>query len=222
MLKGIIKTTISFILLIAFFFSFGYFLLDTQAANKLANTFVPSATTIDQLEAESAYIPSFQGQKVFNEYTEESIDKMGFYIRIDKINLFKMVVKNVDPRYIEVYKKSWESGVSHGKFTSYPDQIGITYIFGHASNSRESAADEYAWFTYLDELVTGDEVIIYYQGKKYFYDVSEIRAVEPTATGFYTGASAIPMVRLQYCGPPTGSLNSRTLVDAILVDTVTL
>ncbi len=222
MLKGIIKTTISFILLIVFFFSFGYFLLDTQAANKLANTFVPSATTIEQLEAESAYITGFQGQKVFNEFTEDSIDKMGFYIRIDKVNLFKMVVKNVDPRYIDVYRKSWETGVSHGKFTSYPDQIGITYLFGHASNSRESAAEENAWFTYLDELEKGDEVIIYYQGKKYFYDVTEIRVVEPNATGFYTGASAIPLVRMQYCGPPTGSLNARTLVDAILVNTVTL
>lgn len=222
MVKGIIKTTISFILLIAFFFSFGYFLLDTQAADKLANTFIPSATTIDELESESAFIPSYVGQKVFNEFTEDTIDPSGFYIRIEKINLFKMVVKNVDPRYIDAYRQSWETGVSHGKFTSYPDQIGITYIFGHASYSRTNAADENAWFTYLDEVTTGDEVIIYYQGKKYIYDVTEIREVEPTATGFYTGASAIPMVRLQYCGPPTGSLSSRTLVDAILVDTITL
>lgn len=222
MIKGLLKTTISAVLLIAFFFSFGYFLLDTQAADKLANTFVPSATNIDELEAESAYIPTTQAQKVFNEYTEETIDNNGFYIRIDKINLFKMVVKNVDPRYLDVYKKSWDSGVSHGKFTSYPDQIGLTYIFGHATGSRETAAEDNAWFTYLDEVTIGDEVIIYYQGKKYIYDVTDIKEVEPTATGFYTGASAIPMVRLQYCGPPTGSLNSRTLVDAILVNTITL
>jgi sortase (surface protein transpeptidase) len=67
-----------------------------------------------------------------------------------------------------------------------------------------------------------DEVIIYYQGKKYTYEVSAIKVVSPEATGFYTGASPISMVRMQYCGPPTGSLNSRTLVDAILIDSVSI
>lgn len=196
--------------------------MDTQAADKLLNTFIPSADNISDMNNDAAIVSDPNSAKVFNEFTEESIDKMGFYIRIDKVNLFKKVVKDVDPRYLDVYRKSWEIGVSHGKFTSYPDQIGITYIFGHASGNKSTAANDNAWFSNLDQLVKGDTVILYYQGKKYTYDVTEIRAVDPSATGFYTGASAVAMTRLQYCGPPTGSLGMRTLVDAILVDTQTL
>jgi LPXTG-site transpeptidase (sortase) family protein len=133
-----------------------------------------------------------------------------------------MVVKDVDPRYPDVYEKSWELGVSHGKFTATPDQVGITYIFGHATSDKANAANENAWFSNLDQLVIGDQIILYYQGKKYYYEVNQIRFVSPTATGYYTGVSPVSMVRLQFCGPPTGSLASRTLIDAVLVNTQTL
>ena len=60
---------------------------------------------------------------------------------------------------------------------------------------------------------------MYYKNKKYTYEVVEVRFVDPSSTGFYTGVAPVSKVRLQYCGPPTGSLASRTLVDALLVNT---
>lgn len=197
------------------YFVINLIFLDTEV-NAFNNFFIPSNDNYSNIESNSFEIyDDNSSKKVFNEFNESIIDPNSFYIRIDKIDLFKRVIKDVDPRYKEVYVKSWEYGVSHGKFTSYPDKVGITYLFSHAVSNKSNAINENAWFTYLDQLIIGDEIIIYYEGKKYTYEVSEIKAVSPDSTGFYTGASSVSKVRLQYCGPPTGSLNSRTLVDAI-------
>ena len=184
------------------------------------SVFVPtgfnSAPTTNPQNAFSGYEIA---KKVFNEFTEQTIDKNGFYLRIDKINLFKRVIPNVDPRDQGLYVDSWNYGISHGEFTSTPDKIGLTYLFAHATSNKADALDQNAWFTYMDQVVVGDTVIIYYEGNKYTYIVSEILVVSPDATGYYTGASPVSMVRMQFCGPPTGSLNARTLVDALLVTT---
>lgn len=214
-------SAIAIILILGIFVSVSYLFMDSNASN-VAGIFVPSEKYISQVNAEAAMLDVKAAEKVFNEYTEATIDKMGFYIRIDKISLFKKVIKDVDPRYVEVYRKSWNYGVSHGKFTSYPDQIGLTYIYGHAVGNKETAVNDNAWFSNLDRVGLGDEVILYYEGKKYIYEVTEIREVSPKATGFYTGASPVSKLRLQYCGPPTGSLDMRTLVDALLIDTQSL
>ena len=190
-------------------------LLTNTSANDFLGSFLPSEENYQNLNKNSAELIGPTAEKSFQEFSEETIDPLGFYLRIDKINFFKKIIKDVDPRYEEIYRKSWEYGVSHGKFTSTPEKIGITYLFAHAVSNKSTALDSNAWFSYLDQLAIGDEIIVYFQGKKYFYEVSEIFPVSPTATGFYTGASSIAKVRLQYCGPPTGSLKSRTLVDAV-------
>ena len=222
MLKYIFKIFFAGFLIASIFFSIGYFYVSSFAESNLQNTFIPSESAIAAKNAEAAVVNGDYAAKVYDEFTEATIDKTGFYLRVDKVNLFKRIIKDVDPFHLEVYKQSWNYGVSHGKGTSYPDKIGITYLFSHATGNKGDALNQNAWFSNLDQLVIGDQVIIYYEGKKYFYEVSQIRAVAPTAGGFYTGASAVAMTRLQYCGPPTGSLDARTLVDAILIDTQSL
>lgn len=216
-MRNITKLFIFFVIGITLYFTINSIFSNSSALN-LYNIFIPSEANYNYLEYQGANIPTGESLRTFNEFTEDTIDKNGFYIRIDKIKLFKMIVKDVDPRYQEVYKESWKTGISHGKFTAYPDQIGLTYLFSHAVSDKSKAIEQNAWFSYMDELTIGDIVYIYYQGKKYQYEVTQIRFVSPDATGFYTGASATPMLRMQYCGPPTGSLNSRTLVDAIRIN----
>ena len=210
--------------------SFGFFLLSvveitTQAQIFAPNTYFPSSDDIEEPTEENLqveYLSNANLENKFNEFTESTIDKSGFYIRVDKINLFKAVVKDVDPRYKDVYQKSWEKGVSHGKFTSYPDKNGITYLFAHAVGNKSVAEKNNAWFSNMDMLYAGDEVILYYEGTKYIYEVSDIIVVSPDASGMYTGVAPIQKIRLQFCGPPTGSLATRTLIDAVLMDKVVL
>jgi sortase (surface protein transpeptidase) len=191
-----------------------------QVQARTGNIFIPSITK--EVTYTSANYPWKNlplAEKILNEYSESTIKKDGFYLRIDKISLFKQIIKDVDPRDKETYTDSWKYGVSHGMFTATPDQVGITYLFSHAVSDKTWAMDNNAWFSYMDQLIVGDDVIVYYQSKKYTYKVNEILVVSPGATGYYTGTSPVSKVRMQFCGPPTGSINSRTLVDAVLVNT---
>lgn len=200
------------------FFMFSIVDVSSQAAVDAPNTYKPGNEDEND-SIDKSYLNN-NGANIFAEFNENQIDANGFYLRIDKLGLFKAIVPDVDPRYKEEYVASWEQGVSHGKFTSKPDKIGTTYLFSHAVSNINNAEAENAWFSTMDKLAEGDEVIVYYQGKKYTYAVSEIIVVNPDATGFYTGAAPVQKLRMQFCNPPIGSLAKRTLVDALLIDEV--
>lgn len=219
-MNRIFKAIFFVILIFLISFSVVFFLIDPSKANAIfSNTFIASSQNISNIDQSvSSSSQATNPRNKFDDFTEETIDKEGFYLRIDKIGLFKQIIQDVDPRYKDEYIQSWKYGISHGKFTSTPDKIGITYLFAHALGNKNEAETNNAWFSNMDQLQKNDVVIIYYKGIKYTYEVASILAVSPKATGFYTGASSIPMVRMQYCGPPTGSLDSRTLVDALLIN----
>jgi len=217
-MKLIIKIITTIVLLSAISMSVVFFQMDSYAEVILNNTFIPSEKNITEINQDKDFNDNLElSTNSFYDYSENSIDKNGFYLRIDKIGLFKMIIKNVDPRVKEEYTNSWNFGISHGKFTSTPDKIGLTYLFAHAIGDKSLAESKNAWFSNLDQLTNNDQIIVYYMGVKYYYEVSLIQAVSPKATAFYTGASVVPMIRMQYCGPPTGSLDSRILVDALLI-----
>ena len=212
-LKIILKFTVILILVFIIYTFFYHYQVSSRPRVSVENTFLASDEEISEIAQQDG-----SGYGVVSTgLSEENIDKNGFYIRIDRINLFKPIVKNVDPRYKEIYVESWKTGVSHGKFTALPDQIGNVYLFAHAVSDESRVESENAWFTKADELVENDSIIIYYQGKRYSYQVSRIYTVSPTATGIYTGVSPVPKVTLQTCGPPRGSLSSRYMVEGLQV-----
>ena len=213
LLKVLLKFAIVFIVIFGVYTLIYHYRVESTSKVDLSGTFIPSEKNIAKLEDMQS---ESSGTQIDN-LTENSIDKSGFYIRIDRIGLFKPVVKNVDPRYKDEYTQSWEKGVSHGKFTALPDQIGNVYLFAHAVSDESDIDRENAWFTKTDELVENDKIIIYFQNKKYVYQVSNIYAVSPTATGVYTGVSPVSKVTLQTCGPPRGSLDSRYMVEALQI-----
>lgn len=176
---------------------------------------------IQDISFQSAYTLLTQPNYSYETFVDPSIgfDSAGFYIKIPRIELMKAVVKDVDPRIKEIYTNSWENGVSHGRFTAYPSQIGNSYFFGHAVSSVYKAAENNAWFTQLDEVEMDDFIYIYYQGVEYKYQVISLSVVDPDATGIYTGLAPVQKLTLQTCGPPRGSLNKRTIIDALLIDT---
>jgi len=209
LLKYIFIFTIVFIV-----YTFIYHYQVSSSPNvKVEKTFIASDESISEVAGDNDL-----GYGVTNTgLSEGNIDKNGFYINIPRINLFKPIVKNVDPRYKEVYQESWKTGVSHGKFTALPDQIGNVYLFAHAVNDASKMNKENAWFSLIDELSESDQVIVYYKGQRYTYQVSRIYTVSPSATGVYTGVSPVPKVTMQTCGPPRGSVSSRYMVEALQV-----
>lgn len=212
--KSILKLSVVFILVFVVYSLIYHYKVQSVPWLDLESTFVASDEEISEVAMEG-YEPISVPEGGFD---ESNIPKDGFFMRIDKIDLFKPVVMNVDPRYKEVYVESWEVGISHGKFTALPDQIGNTYFFAHAVSDASKMEENDAWFTEIDLLEENDEIIVYYSGKKYTYQVSRIYTVSPTATGVYTGVSAVPKITLQTCGPPRGSLSSRYMIEALQVD----
>lgn len=209
-IKNLVKYLFIFIIVFCVYTFIYHYQVGSTTSIDVENTFIASDQEISEIAGES------DGYGVENVgLTEKNINKEGFYIRIDDIDLFKPVVKNVDPRYKEVYVESWETGVSHGKFTSLPDQIGNVYFFAHAVSNVSRMNEENAWFTRIDELSENDRVIIYYNRKKYTYQVVRIYSVPPTATGVYTGVSPVPKITMQTCGPPRGSLDSRYMIEGV-------
>jgi len=213
----VLKFILKYICIFAIVFIIYTFIYHYQVSSspkvKVESTFIASDSEISEVAGEDDL-----GYGVENTgLNEGNIDKSGFYINIPRVNLFKPVVKNVDPRYKEVYQESWKTGVSHGKFTALPDQIGNVYLYAHAVNDVSEMSEQNAWFTRIDELTDSDELYIYYKNKKYTYQVSRIYTVSPSATGVYTGVSPVPKVTMQTCGPPRGSVSSRYMVEALQV-----
>lgn len=63
--------------------------------------------------------------------------------------------------------------------TAEPGQVGNAFIFGHSSNYPWVQSEYNEVFALLDQLQKDDEIIIYYQQKKYTYLVSDRITVKP-------------------------------------------
>lgn len=210
-LKLLLKFSFVFTIVFVVYTLIYHYQVSSAPNIKVENTFLASDASISEIAGENG-----SGYGVVNTGLNESnINKDGFYIRIDRVDLFKPVVRNVDPRYKEVYVESWKTGVSHGKFTALPDQIGNVYLFAHAVSNEKNIEKENAWFTKIDELIENEEIVVYYKSKKYTYQISRIYTVDPSATGVYTGVSPVPKITLQTCGPPRGSISSRYMVEGL-------
>lgn len=63
--------------------------------------------------------------------------------------------------------------------TARPGEVGNAFIFGHSSNYPWVKSDYNDVFALLDNLQNGDEIIIFYNQKKYVYRVTDRAEVKP-------------------------------------------
>ncbi len=66
--------------------------------------------------------------------------------------------------------------------TARPGEVGNTFIFGHSSNYPWVVSEYNDVFALLNTLVTGDDIIVYYDQKKYTYRVTDRATVDPGDT----------------------------------------
>ena len=66
--------------------------------------------------------------------------------------------------------------------TARPGEVGNTFIFGHSSNYPWVASDYNDVFALLDTLSTGDDIIVYYNQKKFTYRITDRATVNPGDT----------------------------------------
>jgi len=143
-----------------------------------------------------------------------------FSIVIPKIGISVPVVLNVTVVNEDEYFKALKKGVAHARATALPGEVGNSYYFAHSSiNFWELGAYSNS-FNLLRNLAPGDEINIFYQGKRYVYDVSQTEIVHGWDTEPYFQNFDKPTITLQTCDPPGTTLN-RLLVIGELNDTNT-
>lgn len=121
-------------------------------------------------------------------------------ITIPKINIHSPVV--YEPSVAEAaVQKALEGGIDHYGNTPAPGQGGNSVFFGHSSNDWWEPGNYKFVFILLDKLVPGDQFSIDYQGKRFVYQVSGTKVVEPTDLSVLA-QSPTPTVTLITCTPP--------------------
>lgn len=141
----------------------------------------------------------------------------GFSLVIEKIGVNAPVVKNVNVANTKDYLNSLRYGVAHAAGTALPaEKPGNTYLFAHSALDFWNFGKYAMVFTLLNKLNNGDRVVLFYEGKRYDYQVFNKEIVKDFDTQPLLRTYEEPVLTLQTCDPPGTALN-RLIVTARLV-----
>jgi sortase A len=135
-----------------------------------------------------------------------------FSLVIPKIDARAKVSANIDAGNAKEYLVALKKGVAHARGTVFPGMKGTIYLFAHSTDAPINIVRYNAVFFLLNELVPGDEIVVFFYGLRYNYQVTEKKIIEPTQTDFF-GQKEEEMLVLQTCYPP-GTTRKALLVIA--------
>ena len=124
-----------------------------------------------------------------------------FSLVIPKIQARAKIFANVDASRPSGYLPVLKKGVAHGRGTVFPGMKGTIFLFAHSADAPWQIIHYNAVFYLLRELEEGDEVIVFFGGKRFNYWVTEKKIVPPTQTSFFKQKEEELLV-LQTCYPP--------------------
>jgi sortase A len=140
-----------------------------------------------------------------------------FSIVIPKIGASAKIFANVDPSDPNQFLPILMQGVAHAKGTVFPGMKGNIYLFAHSTDNFWDVGRYNAIFYLLKDLKLGDEIVVFFQNKRYNYVVTSTKIVDPSdisyiVNGKYQNQETLI---LQTCWPP-GTTFQRLLVFAKL------
>ncbi len=136
-----------------------------------------------------------------------------FSIVIPKIAANARVISNVNPADQSEYLDKLRFGVAHAAGTYLPGQDGHIFLFAHSTDYVWNVSTYNAVFYLLYKLSDGDEIDIFFEGKRHVYTVIDKKVVEPTDIQYLTNKTDSEFLTLQTCWPP-GTTLKRLLVFA--------
>lgn len=136
-----------------------------------------------------------------------------FSIIVEKIGADAPIIANVDAANKAVYTDALKRGVAHALGTSFPGQPGVTYLFAHSTDTIFNVPRFNAIFYLLNEMITGDKIVVFFNGRRFDYLVSETKITEPEDVSYFTMQTADQILVLQTCYPP-GTTWKRLLIIA--------
>lgn len=126
-----------------------------------------------------------------------------FSVVIPKIGAAEGITANVDPSNEKEYLQVLVHSIAHAKGTSFPGLGGSTYLFAHSADSFWNVGRYNAVFYLLKELTPGDDVYIFFQGKRHNYKVYETKIIDRNDTHYIDSVSDVgERIILQTCWPP--------------------
>lgn len=143
---------------------------------------------------------------------------INFSILIPKIGASAKVFSNVDPANPDQYLPILQEGIAHAKGTVFPGVPGNTYLFAHSTDNFWDVGRYNAVFYLLKDLVPGDQIIVFFQGKRYDYTVYDTKIVDDSDVSYIVHSqdpNSPQQLVLQTCWPP-GTSWKRLLVIARL------
>jgi len=136
-----------------------------------------------------------------------------FSLIIPKLGINAKIESSVDPANPKEYELALRNGVAHAKGTSFPDQPGTVYIFGHSTDYPWNIVRYNALLYPLRYINEEDEIVVIYEEKSFVYQVKEKRIAEPDELGYLTSQDGEKKLVLQTCWPP-GTTWKRLIVIA--------
>lgn len=138
-----------------------------------------------------------------------------FDILIAKIAANAKIFANVDPSNENEFLPILQKGVAHAKGSVFPGIKGNIYLFAHSTDNFWDVGRYNAVFYLLKDLTLGDQIVIFFENRRYDYKVVETKTVDPTDVSYLVGSqqAAQEQLILQTCWPP-GTTWKRLLVIA--------
>jgi sortase A len=138
-----------------------------------------------------------------------------FSILIPKIGASAKVFPNVDVSNQNIFLPILMQGVAHAAGTVFPGMNGNIYLFAHSTDNFWDVGRYNAVFYLIKDLAKGDEVVIFYQNKRYNYIVTGSKIVNSSDVSDLVNSQNQDKQQLilQTCWPP-GTTLQRLLVFA--------
>jgi LPXTG-site transpeptidase (sortase) family protein len=179
--------------------------------------FVVQEKVVDSAGEDGIYDASPQSQ--LSSFFKIGIDEKmtpvdtDYGIVIPRIAANSRIIANVDPKNEDLYLDALQNGVAHAEGTAMPGQGENVFLFAHSTDYVWNLGLYNAVFYLLYKLEKGDEVNVFYNGKRHIYIVSEKKIVNPDDVQYLINTRGRESLTLQTCWPP-GTTAKRLLVFA--------
>lgn len=138
-----------------------------------------------------------------------------FSIIIPKIGASARIIPNVDPVNEKEFLPVLQRGIAHARGTVFPGMKGNIYLFAHSTDNFWNVGRYNAVFYLLKDLEKSDEVVLFFENRRYNYTVSESKVVDSKDVSYLIDAQKGDgqTLILQTCWPP-GTTWKRLIVVA--------
>lgn len=136
-----------------------------------------------------------------------------FGLVIPKIGINSEVFPKISVENKDEYLPVLKEGVAHAKGSVFPGEDGNVFIFAHSTDSPLRITKYNSEYYLLSKLKKEDGIIVYYEKRKYTYEVTEKKTIPPEVVIDYLRSGTERNLVIQTTHPPGTTLN-RLLVIA--------